>query len=98
MTKASFALLPGLTFGAPVAATLHYNDDDVRAVIDESQLVLSLWTGSEWQDAAQTCDPASSYIRDVANKTLSVSICRGGRFALFGPMNQVYLPVVMHGN
>ena len=65
-----------------------------------SQLVLSGWTGSEWQDAAQhVCHPGiRSYIRDVANKMLSVSICRGGRLALFGPMNQVYLPVVMRGN
>jgi len=98
MTKASFALLPELAFSAPVAVTIHYSEENVRAAADESQLVLSWWTGSEWQDAAQTCEPASSYIRDVANKTLSVSICRGGRFALFGPMNQVYLPVVMRGN
>jgi len=87
-----------LAFSAPVAVTINYSDDDVRAVADENQLVLAWWTGSEWQDAAQTCDPASSYIRDVANRTLSVSICRGGQFALFGPMNQVYLPVVMRGN
>jgi hypothetical protein len=59
---------------------------------------LSWWSGSEWQDAAQTCDPALSYIRDVANKTLSVSICRGGRFGLFGPMHQVNLPMVIRGN
>jgi len=70
----------------------------VRVAADESQWVLSWWTGSEWQDVAQTCDPASSYIRDVANKTLSVSICRGGKFGLFGPMYQVYLPMVVRGN
>jgi glucosylceramidase len=91
-------LWPGLTFSAPVAVTLHYSDDDVQVAADESQLVLSWWTGSEWQDAAQTCDPASSYIRDVVNKTLSVSICRGGLFALFGPIHQVFLPVVIRGN
>jgi hypothetical protein len=70
----------------------------VWVAADESQLVLSWWAGSEWQDAAQTCDPALSYVRDVVNKTLSVSNCRGGLFVLFGPMYQVYLPVVVRGN
>ncbi len=89
-------LVPGLTFGAPVSVTLHYSDDDVRVVSDENQLTLSWWTGSEWQDAAQTCGPGASTIRDVANKTLSVPVCRAGQFGLFGPTHQVYLPMVMH--
>jgi len=89
---------PGFVLSVPVTVTIYYSGDDVRVVNDKNELALLWWTGSEWQDAAQTCDPASSYIRDVANKTLSVSICRGGRFCLFGPMYQVYLPVVMRGN
>jgi len=86
---------PGFTFGAPVTATIRYSDEDVRLVTDEEQLVLSWWTGSEWQDAAQTCDPPSSYTRDLANNTLSVAICHLSLFGLFGPTHQVYLPLVL---
>jgi glucosylceramidase len=91
-------LVPGLILSAPVSVTLYYSDDDVRRVADEQQLVLSRRTGSEWQDAAQTCDPASSYIRDVTHKTLSVPICQVGQFGLFGPTRQVYLPIVIRNH
>jgi glucosylceramidase len=82
------APLPGLIL--PVTVTIRYSDDDVRVVTDETQLVLSWWTGSEWHD------PASSTIRDVAGKMLSVPVCRLGRFGLFGPTHPAYLPIVAH--
>jgi hypothetical protein len=86
---------PGFTFGAPVTVTIHYSDDDVRVVTDESQLVLQWWTGSEWRDAVETCEPASSYSRDIANNVLSLPICRMSRFGLFGPTHQTYLPLIL---
>jgi hypothetical protein len=70
----------------------------LQGAADEQQLALSRWTGSEWRDAAQTCDPASSYIRDVNHDTLSVPICQVGLFGLFRPIRQVYLPIVMRDN
>ena len=90
------SLRPDFTFGAPVTLTIHYSDNDVRVVIDESQLALWRWTGSEWQDAAQTCDPVSPYTRDMANNVLSVPACHLSLFSLFGPTNQVYLPLILH--
>ena len=48
--------------------------------------------GSSWQDAAATCSPAATYVRDLITRTISVSLCRTGRFALFGPTQQAYLP------
>jgi len=92
------ALAPGLSLGAPVSVNIYYSDYDVRLVSNENQLVLSWWTGGEWQDAAQTCDPAASCLLDVANKTLSAPVCRPGQFGLFGPTHQVYLPIVMRDN
>jgi hypothetical protein len=90
--------VPGLILSAPVSVTLTYSDGDLQGAGDEQQLVLSRWTGSEWRDAAQTCDPASSYIRDVNHDTLSVPICQVGLFGLFRPIRQVYLPIVMRDN
>jgi hypothetical protein len=90
--------LPSLTFNVPVTVTLRYSDDDVRVIPDENQLALWWWTGTGWMDAAQTCQPASAYSRDVAGNSLSVPICHLSRFGLFGPTHQLYLPNVMHNS
>jgi PKD repeat protein len=91
------SLQPGLIFSAPVTVTIHYSDDDVQAVTDESELALWWWTGSEWQNAAQTCDPVPSYTRDTANNVLEVPICHLSLFGLFGPgsSHRIYLPLVV---
>ncbi|MBN1656965.1 MAG: hypothetical protein JXA93_01120 [Anaerolineae bacterium] len=89
-------LQPGFAFGAPVTVTIHYSDQDIRVVRDEGQLAL-WWMGTAWQDAAGTCDPASTYDRNAAGNVLSVPICHLSLFGLFGPTNQVYLPLVLRG-
>ena len=88
----------GLTFSVPVTVTIYYSGEDVRVVNDKSELALSWWAGSEWQAAAQTCDPASPYIRDVANRVLSLPICHLSQFGLFGPTHQMFLPLAAHEN
>ncbi len=40
------------------------------------------------RDAAETCTPPSTYVRDEEHNVLSVPICHG-------PTNRVYLPLVM---
>jgi len=87
--------LPGFGFEVPITVTIHYSDRNVRVIKDESQLALMRWTGNGWEDAANTCMPPSTYIRDLENNVLSVAICHLSKFALLGPTNQVYLPLVM---
>jgi Tol biopolymer transport system component len=87
-------LRPGLAFSVPVTVTVHYSEGDLRVVSDEEGLVLLLRTGSGWQDAADTCDPSSSYGRDLAGRVLALPICRPGVLALFGPTEQSYLPLI----
>lgn len=91
------SLQSGLIFSTPVTVTIHYSDDDVRAVTGESELALWWWTGSEWRDVAQTCDPASTYTRDATNNMLKVPICHLSLFGLFGPgsSHRIYLPLVL---
>ena len=89
---------PGFAFGSPVTMTIQYSNDDVRLVSDESQLALWWRSESEWQDAAETCNPASTYTRDETNNVLSVPVCHLSLFGLFGPTNQVYLPLAMRRN
>jgi unsaturated rhamnogalacturonyl hydrolase len=84
------------TFAVPVTVTIRYGDGPPSPISDESRLSLRWWTGDGWQDAAGTCNPASSYTRDLEGNVLSVPICRTGRFSLFGPTNQVFLPLTLH--
>jgi hypothetical protein len=53
------------------------------------------WDGSGWHDAAATCSPVGTYLRNPITQTISVALCRTGHFALFGPTWQVYLPLSM---
>ena len=88
-------LQPGFTFSAPMTITISYSDYDVRVVTDESELALYWWTGSAWQDAEETCSPASTYVRDTGNNVLSVPVCHLSKFGLLGPTHNIYLPLIM---
>ena len=84
---------PNLLFSAPVTATISYSPGDARLVSNPANLALWWWNGSGWQDAAATCGQAGSYTRDPIARTIRVGFCRTGHFALFGPTQQVYLPL-----
>lgn len=86
--------LPTFTFAAPITVTLHYSHDDIGTVSNEAELALWVWTEEGWQDATTTCDSPTPYIRDIINNVLTLNICQTGRFALFGPTHQRYLPFI----
>jgi hypothetical protein len=85
-----------LSFAAPLTLTIRYSGADVRVVTDEAGLVLRWWDGRGWQDAGQTCAGNPAAVRDELQNALSVPICHAGRYALFGPTNQIYMPVLVH--
>ena len=72
-----------ISFLLPSTVTVHYADEDLIGIGDESSLGLYLWEGS-WQDAANTCDPASTYSRDLAGNALSLPICHLTEFSIQG--------------
>lgn len=76
-------LMPGFVFNLPMNVSINYTEAGVTG-IDEDTLVLMYWTGSAWADAATTCSPTSTYVRDATNNTLSVNVCHLTEFALFG--------------
>ena len=86
-------LLPGFVFEQPINITVHYSPADV-AVVEPTALVLMVWNGSAWVDAATTCTPPSVYNRHPDQNWLSVPVCHLSRFALFGPTHSIYLPLV----
>jgi len=88
------SLLSGFTFGTPVTITLHYAETDVVGG-GEDTLVLKYWDDSGWVDAASTCTPTSIYDRHLDENWLAVPICHLSRFALFGEVYTVYLPLAL---
>jgi hypothetical protein len=85
-------LMPSFTFSVPVTITIHYAGADV-VLLDEDTLVFEYWDdiSSEWRDAA--CGP---YDRHPDENWLAVPVCHLSRFALFGEVQTVYLPLVLH--
>jgi hypothetical protein len=84
-------LIPGFTFSGSITITVHYYDSDVF-IQDENGLTLQYWDESsgEWMDAA-----CGSYDRHPGENWLAVPICHLSRFALFGEVHTVYLPLTM---
>jgi Tol biopolymer transport system component len=86
---------PGFNFQQPVNVTLTYSDGAV-AGLQEAALALHISDGAGWTDAAETCSPAATYVRDTAANILSVDICHLSQFALMGPQGfSIYLPLVV---
>jgi hypothetical protein len=85
--------LATLAFSSAVTITLQYTDTDILAM-EEDQLSLQTWddaTGA-WVDAA-----CGAYERHPSQNWLAVPICHLSRFALFGPREEIYLPLVLRG-
>ncbi|MBN1886383.1 MAG: hypothetical protein JW850_00270 [Thermoflexales bacterium] len=84
-----------------IVVSLAYREEDMSSagISDESQLLLYYWTGTAWDDVANTCTPASTYSRDTAQNMLSVRVCHLTSFGLFGSAGpsgfKIYLPVVL---
>lgn len=83
-----------LTFSVPVTITIDYNPADIRLISDADDLTLWWGANNQQQDATLTCDSASAYQRK--SHVLTIPVCRGGRFGLFGPTHQLYVPLFEH--
>jgi hypothetical protein len=86
--------LPELTFLQPLTVTIHYADATIGVIADETALELQWRQENTWLPAVTTCDPPSTVYHDLANNLIQMPICRTGRFAIFGPTNQTFLPLL----
>ncbi|MBI4318606.1 MAG: hypothetical protein HY675_08955 [Chloroflexi bacterium] len=86
-------VIPGFQFSAPVVTTVYYSAADVLGM-DENQLALLYWSGTQWQDASTTCTPTSAYTRYPTENRIALPICRVGEFALVGQrtVSPLFLP------
>jgi len=89
--------LETFTFQEPVTVTLEYQDADL-ANLEESTLILYYWDDSteSWIDAAETCDPNSTYYRDMDLNYVEVAICHLSHFGLLGEHREYrYFPLLV---
>jgi hypothetical protein len=80
-----FTVPEALALRKPVYVTLEYSDEDASLVLDENQMVLMTWNGSEWVDAAELCSPKSEIERLPDDNRITLEVCDIGGFALFAP-------------
>ena len=89
-------LLEDFVFKQPISVRVDYTPENSRGV-EEQSLLLYFYneeTGA-WMDAATTCTPPSTYIRNLDENTFTVTICHLTEFAVFGRQSsQLYLPLV----
>lgn len=81
-------------FNEPISTTITYTDTSLGWIGDESKLSLNWWDGDEWVDAGMTCPLPSAITLDTLNNTINQSVCKTGRFGLFGQIGAVFLPVI----
>ncbi len=84
---------PGYQFKSPITVTIHYSDDDVED-LDEETLELRYWddASSQWLDAA-----CGEYDRHPNENWLVVEICHLTDFGLLGQEGQDGEPVPVGG-
>jgi len=88
--------LGGYVFNLPVTIHAEYTLEDLNG-IPEDQLVIMLYDTDQrtWRDAASTCTPASTYVRNSVEHWIQVDVCHLTRFALSDPKPYpIHLPIV----
>jgi hypothetical protein len=78
-------------FDRPATLFLRYSDAEAGA--NESNLRIYTVANGQWQDAAETCDPPSTYVRRPAQNEVEVAICHLSPYVLAKEAgNSLYLP------
>lgn len=89
-------LLHEFVFEKPITITIEYDDNDITNVFENSQK-LYYWDENmrRWEKASDTCDPPTTPILDLTNKSLGVSICHLSDFAVLGDKRYfMFLPTI----
>lgn len=85
---------PELAFLQPITLTVHYSDANLGGITDEAELSLQWQQEGGWQAATTSCAAPVVPFHDPILNVIRVPVCRPGRFGLFGPTNQIFLPFV----
>jgi hypothetical protein len=78
----------------PAVLTVRYSRADVRSISNLTELALYRRVAGMWERASQSCLGAPEPMHDLAARTLRVTICTTGEYALLGPSVRVNLPLI----
>ncbi|NTW03969.1 MAG: hypothetical protein HGA19_22295 [Oscillochloris sp.] len=81
-------------FTQPAILTLRYSRGDVRLISDLDALRLYRQTEAGWALAEENCAGASAATNDQAARQIQVAICAPGVYALLGPTERIFIPIL----
>lgn len=89
----AFALVPNLSFSQPVTISIHYRDEDI-AGMDENSLRLYNydWSINSWVDA----NPCGGYIRNPDANILQAAVCHFSDYGVMDWLYRVFLPITLN--
>ncbi|GAG52177.1 unnamed protein product, partial [marine sediment metagenome] len=89
----AFALVPNLSFSQPVTISIHYRDEDI-AGMDENSLRLYNydWSINSWVDA----NPCDGYIRNPDDNILQAAVCHFSDYGVMDWLYRVFLPITLN--
>ena len=86
-------LSPSKAQAVQLTAAINYSDTDIRIISSEDALTLKKWDGELWQTLNDSCEEGDETVLAASNQ-LQATLCDVGIYALFGPTERVYLPLV----
>lgn len=87
----AFALVPNLTFSQPVTITLHYRDEDVIGMDEDSLMLYNYdWSTNAWVSA----NPCGGYNRNPDNNILQAAVCHFSDYGMMDWLHKIFLPVI----
>jgi len=89
----AFALVPNLSFSQPVTISIHYRDEDI-AGMDENSLRLYNydWSINSWVDS----NPCGGYIRNPDDNILQAAVCHFSDYGVMDWLYRVFLPITLN--
>jgi hypothetical protein len=84
-------LLPEFSFNQPVTVTIQYSHSDIDLLMKNNQPSLWEFINTNWNDPSSLCN----LTQKTENEHLLIApICKTGKFGMFGPTNQYFLPQI----
>lgn len=88
----AFALVPDLTFSQPVTITLHYRDEDIIGMDEDSLILYNYdWATNAWFSA----NPCGGYNRNPDNNILQAMVCHFSDYGMMDWLHKVFLPITI---
>jgi hypothetical protein len=86
----AFALVPNLTFSQPVTITIHYRDEDIIDMDENSlQFYNYNWQTNSWVAA----NPCGGYQRNPDANILQAAVCHFSDYGMMDWLYKIFLPI-----